>query len=152
MNRRNTDLEKKLSEAEKAKMSEEERIKADLEEAKAEAAKERQEKESLLQGKIIDSELSSVGLPLSFAKYIRGEDEGSIKSNVKELNDLIVETANKLKETEINLKLSGKGPVSGAPTDVTNLQAAYNEAKKNGNDALKIAIKRQAGREGITIT
>ena len=151
LNRRNSDLEKKLSESEKAKMTDDERIKAELEEAKAEVIAERQEKETLLQGKIIDSELSSVGLPLSFAKYIRGTDEESIKSNVKELNDYIVESANKLKETDINTRLSGKAPVSGAPSDVTDLQTAYTEAKKSGNDALKIAIKRRAAREGVVI-
>jgi len=152
LNRRNSDLEKKLSESEKAKMTDDERIKAELEEAKAEVIAERQEKETLLQGKIIDSELSSVGLPLSFAKYIRGEDEPAIKGNVKELNDLIVDTANKLKEADINTRLSGKGPIAGKPSDVTNLQAAYDQAKKSGNDALKLAIKRKATAQGETIT
>lgn len=152
LNRAVSKVTKERDEERKAKMTEEEKAQAEIAELKAEKERERQELIRVRQERIIDTELASVGLPLDFAKYISGESDEEIKESVQGLFDYINKTANELKETEINKRLSGKGPGSGASPDVSDLQSRYNEAKKNNDTATMVAIKRRAKLEGVVIT
>ena len=151
LNRRNSELEKELAEERKAKMSEEERIKAEIEEAKKEAEAERSEAAKLRKERLIDKALYDVGLPVEFAKHITGDDEESINDSVTSFNSYVDTIVNKKIEEEINKRLAGKPPEGGGKVDVSDLQSQYDNAKKSGDTALAIAIKRRAAAQGEPI-
>ena len=152
LNRKVSEVTKERDELKKKTMTDEEVRAAEIEEERQLRIAAETKAEALERKQIIDVELAGVGLPLEFAKYISGKEESEIKTNVNELSEYIKDTANKLKEQEINQRLSGKAPVAGSSPDVSDLQASYNEAKKAGNTALMTAIKRKGRSEGVTIT
>ena len=132
-------------------MTEDEQREAERRELAERVERAEAEKNEILKTQLKKDYLANEGLPIEFAKFISGEEEADIKKSVDELSKYIHDSANKLKEEDINRRLSGKGPAAGSSPDISDLQSAYNEAKKAGNDALKIAIKRQAAREGVQI-
>ena len=89
LNKRNSELEKKVKLTEQEKMTEAERLEAERKELQAEKDAIKREKINLQ----IIKELASVGLPADFANRISGESEDEIKADVKALNKFLDERA-----------------------------------------------------------
>ena len=85
LNKRNSELEKKVKLTEQEKMTEAERLEAERKELQVEKDAIKREKINLQ----IIKELASVGLPADFANRISGESEDEIKADVKVLNKFL---------------------------------------------------------------
>ncbi len=110
LNKRNSELEKKVKLTEQEKMTEAERLEAERKELQAEKDAIKREKINLQ----IIKELASVGLPADFANRISGESEDEIKADVKALNKFLDERAHERSEAEIAKRLKGEVPKGGA--------------------------------------
>lgn len=152
LNRKVSEVTKERDELKKKTMTEDEQREAERRELAERAERAEAEKNEILKTQMKKDCLANEGLPVEFAKFISGEEETDIKNSVDELSKYIKDSANKLKEEDINRRLSGKAPVAGSSPDVSDLQSAYNEAKKKGDTASMIAIKRRGKTEGVTIT
>jgi chromosome segregation ATPase len=143
--------DKKLTELQKevkARMSEEERIKAESQSVLTELLEE-----------FSNIASGSIGLDDKHKALIKGSTKDEIKASaelVKSFKESLVKDYEKqiktLTEELAIYKANGTPPKAGTQTEPANLQSAYNEAIKTGNAALQIAIKRQAGREGFVLT
>ena len=109
LNKRNSELEKKVKATEAEKMTEAERLEAERKELQAEKDAIKREKINLQ----ITKELASVGLPADFANRISGETEDEIKADVKALNKYLDTRAHELSEAEIAKRLKGENPKGG---------------------------------------
>jgi len=109
LNKRNSELEKKVKATEAEKMTEAERLEAERKELQAEKDAIKREKINLQ----IIKELASVGLPADFANRISGETEDEIKADVKALNKFLDERAHERSEAEIAKRLKGEVPKGG---------------------------------------
>ena len=109
LNKRNSELEKKVKLTEQEKMTEAERLEAERKELQAEKDAIKREKINLQ----IIKELASVGLPADFANRISGETEDEIKADVKALNKFLDERAHERSEAEIAKRLKGEVPKGG---------------------------------------
>lgn len=109
LNKRNSELEKKVKLTEQEKMTEAERIEAERKELQAEKDSIKRERINLQ----IIKELASVGLPADFANRISGETEDEIKADVKALNKFLDERAHERSEAEIAKRLKGEVPKGG---------------------------------------
>lgn len=108
------DLEKKLKEKEKEKMTAEERAAAELQEIRSEKERIAAENALMLRQRIIDKALDSAELPLEiFNLRIIGEDENEIKKDVGVLKKYIDDLVKKKAETVVNAALSGAPPKTG---------------------------------------
>lgn len=145
LNRRNSELEKELKKKELEGLTESERVKAELEEARKEKQRLEEETKNLTRGRLVDSEILNAGLPIEFAKRIKGEDHESIKADILELKTFLDSEVNKRIEVEINKRLSGKAPAAGssnsAVSDRQKLINEYNEAEKAGDGAKMLILK-----------
>ena len=109
LNKRNSELEKKVKATEAEKMTEAERLEAERKELQAEKDAIKREKINLQ----IVKELASVGLPADFANRISGETEDEIKADAKALKDFLDKKAHELSEAEIAKRLKGEVPKGG---------------------------------------
>ena len=109
LNKRNSELEKKVKLTEQEKMTEAERLEAERKELQAEKDAIKREKINLQ----IIKELASVGLPADFANRISGETEDEIKADVMALNKFLDERAHERSEAEIAKRLKGEVPKGG---------------------------------------
>ena len=109
LNKRNSELEKKVKLTEQEKMTEAEKLEAERKELQAEKDSIKREKINLQ----IIKELASVGLPADFANRISGENEDEIKADVKALNKFLDERAHERSEAEIAKRLKGDIPRGG---------------------------------------
>ena len=109
LNKRNSELEKKVKATEAEKMTEAERLEAERKELQAEKDAIKREKINLQ----IIKELANVGLPADFANRISGETEDEIKADVKALNKYLDTRAHELSEAEIAKRLKGENPKGG---------------------------------------
>jgi len=109
LNKRNSELEKKVKLTEQEKMTEAEKLEAERKELQAEKDSIKREKINLQ----IIKELASVGLPADFANRISGETEDEIKADVKALNKFLDERAHERSEAEIAKRLKGDNPKGG---------------------------------------
>ncbi len=109
LNKRNSELEKKVKLTEQEKMTEAEKLEAERKELQAEKDSIKREKINLQ----IIKELASVGLPADFANRISGENEDEIKADVKALNKFLDERAHERSEAEIAKRLKGDNPKGG---------------------------------------
>ena len=109
LNKRNSELEKKVKLTEQEKMTEAEKLEAERKELQAEKDSIKREKINLQ----IIKELASVGLPADFANRISGETEEEIKADVKALNKYLDTRAHELSEAEIAKRLKGDNPKGG---------------------------------------
>ena len=109
LNKRNSELEKKVKLTEQEKMTEAEKLEAERKELQAEKDTIKREKINLQ----IIKELASVGLPADFANRISGETEDEIKADVKALNKYLDTRAHELSEAEIAKRLKGENPKGG---------------------------------------
>ena len=138
-----TDLSKEI----KARMTEEERIKA--------------ESQSVLQELLEEFSTiasNSIGLDDKHKALIKGNTKDEIKASAELLKSykesLVKDFEKQIKAlTEENnvLKASGQAPKSGASPVPEGLQAQYDAAKKSGKADEMIAIIRAAKREAIEI-
>jgi cell division septum initiation protein DivIVA len=151
LNRRNSELEKELKKKDLEKLSEKERIQAELDEAREEKKRIEQEAAEIIRGRNVDKELYDAGLSVEFAKRVIGQTEEEIKADVKALKKFIDAEINKGIEAEVNRRLSGKPPQAGGPVEKGNLQTLFDDAKKRNRMEEMIAVKRQAARQGIII-
>lgn len=110
LNKRNSELEKKVKLTEQEKMTEAERLEAERKELQAEKDAIKREKINLQ----IIKELASVGLPPDFANRISGETEDEIKADVKAMKEFLDKKAHELSEAEIAKRLQGDIPKGGA--------------------------------------
>jgi len=111
LNKRNSELEKKVKLTEQEKMTEAEKLEAERKELQAEKDSIKRERINLQ----IIKELASVGLPADFANRISGETEDEIKADVKALNKYLDTRAHELSEAEIAKRLKGDIPKGGDP-------------------------------------
>lgn len=151
LNRRNSELQKTLEEKELEKLNEEDKAKEQLRRAQEDKERIETEIKELNKSRLVDKYLHESNLPTNLAKRINGEDEETIQADVKDLVDFINAEVEKRAEATINERLGGQPPKSGATPDDTTLQAQYEAAKKAGNIAQCIAIKRAASVEGVEI-
>lgn len=100
-------LEQEKSEAAKlAKMSEEERYKAELQKEREQFEKERAEfRKSQLEAETV-KQLSNESLPVEFASYLLAEDAATIKSNIDQFKTKWTEAI----EKAVNERLKGNTP------------------------------------------
>ena len=119
LNKRNSELEKKVKLTEQEKMTEAEKLEAERKELQAEKDSIKRERINLQ----IIKELASVGLPADFANRISGETEDEIKADVKALNKYLDTRAHELSEAEIAKRLKGENPKGGdAKTKLTEAE------------------------------
>lgn len=135
LNRRNSELEKKLEEAEKAKMTEKERAeyeKKKLEEEKEQAKREviefRLQKERLV-------ELYAGGLDDDAGRFITGNTQEEIKESVKKLNEYIDKRASARVEAEVKKRFDGTGKPGGGDKPGTKL--TYEDVLKLSDAEIK---------------
>lgn len=147
LNKRNSELEKKVKQTELEKLTETEKFALERKELEAERALVAKERKDLLVAK----ELANAGLPPEFANRISGATEEEIKVDVKWMKTFLESTAHKLSESEISKRLGGTAPQGGTPPNVSSFQARYDQAKKAGNVAGMTAIQREAGAAGEII-
>lgn len=152
LNRRNSELEKELKKKDLEKLSEKERIQAELDEARKEKERIEREAADIVRGRNVDKALYDAGLAQDFAKRIIGDTDEEIKADVKTLKKFLEAEINKGIEAEVNKRLAGKAPQQGGPTTPGDLQSLFNAAKAKNSGPEMIAIRRQAAREGITLT
>jgi hypothetical protein len=129
LNKRNSELEKKIKLTEQEKMTEAERLEAERKELQAEKDAIKREKINLQ----IIKELASVGLPADFANRISGETEDEIKADVKALKEFLDKKAHELSEAEIAKRLKGDTPKGGQnPTGKTMTREAFQKLDPKG--------------------
>jgi len=147
-------LDKKIGELTKTlqtkdieKMSDLEKAKFEVEQAKAEADEIRQTALTLKKQNLVVSK----GLPIELAVHINGTTDEDI-SKALDIHLGIIETeVSKRFEKAKNEFYSGKPPVNGQAPAVMSLQTALDEAKKKGDIALATAIRRQATKDGTQL-
>lgn len=150
LNRRNEELRKQIQDKDLEKLSAEERLKEEIRLAKEEKEKIETETEKIKRERIIDKLLFDAGLPQKFSSRINGKEENEIEKDILDFQNFINAEAEKRAEAIINQRLGGKAPSGGAVIDEGH-QALYDNARKSGNMAQAIAIKRAAQKEGITL-
>jgi len=131
----------------KARMTEEERIKAQAEEERKEWLND-----------IAKTKADALQLDEKHSALIKGSNKEEISSSAEMVKSLI-ETVSKEKDKTIKaledrikiLEANGTPPPSGSPTVTATLQTQFNEAKKLNDLPMQMAIKRQAQREGFVI-
>jgi len=131
----------------KARMTEEERIKAQAEEERKEWLSD-----------IAKTKADALQLDEKHSALIKGSNKEEISSSAEMVKSLI-ETVSKEKDKTIKaledrikiLEANGTPPPSGSPTVTATLQTQFNEAKKLNDLPMQMAIKRQAQREGFVI-
>jgi len=151
LNRRNSELEKELRKKDLEKLSEKERIQAELDEARAEKDRIEHEAREIVRGRNVDKALYDAGLSQEFAKRIIGDDEESIKADVKKLKEFMSAEINKGIEAEVNKRLAGKAPETGGPVEKGDLQTFFDNAKKNNRGPEMVAARRMASSQGIIL-
>lgn len=151
LNKRNSELEKKVRESELEKLTTKERAEAELkiqEERIAELKKT--EMEFITKDRLNNLGLSKESV-LKLTEIIKGSDESEIDKIVEILGSVINAESEIRKEKTINKALGGTPPKAGTTTDANSLQTYYDDAKSKGDTAMMVSIKRQAGKDGINI-
>jgi hypothetical protein len=147
LNRRNSDLEKKLQEKDLEKLNVEERAKKELEMAQTERDKILGETISLKKRNAV----VNAGLDESFARRIIGNTQEEIDAEIIEIKAVYEKDIKARLEIERNKFFGGNPPTGGNPPQASTPQSMYAEAMKNGNQALAVQIKLDAQRQGIQI-
>lgn len=125
LNRRISQMDKALKDAELAKLNETERAKAEIELAKTERDNILKETEQLKRARMIDVAIVDAGLPLDFANRIKGTTEDEIKEDVKVLKEWLDKTVNQKIAETTNQILSGKAPTQSAPPAGSITRASF---------------------------
>jgi DNA repair exonuclease SbcCD ATPase subunit len=113
LNRRNSELEKKLEEAEKAKMTEKERAEFDLKQAREAADKARREAQEFQLERTRLEKLFAAGLDADAAPLVGGNTPEEIEERVKKLNEYIDKRASARVEAEVKKRFDGTGKPGG---------------------------------------
>lgn len=118
-------------------------MKAEAAKAKAEAVRERLR--NLASAYLAEQKISP-----HYVDFLIGDDEETTKANLEKFKS---HRDAELKEIlEAKFKEAGReAPGGGGQPQPQNLQTAYDEAKKAGNMAMQIAIKRAAAKENIQL-
>lgn len=151
LNRKVSELEKKNSDLEMAKLSDEERMKAEMEAAQSERDRLLAEADALKRSRMVETELNNAGLSIEFAKRIIGTTPEEISADVAALNDFITTQVNEKIENEVSRRLSGAAPQGGGSPEQNDLKSLHAKALKEGRMDTAIAIKRQANNQGIKL-
>lgn len=114
LNRRNSELEKKLEEMEKAKMSEKERVEYDLQKAKEEAEKARREAHEFQLARTRLEKLFASGLDADAADFVGGATPEEIEGRIKKLNDYIERRASARVEAEVKRRFEDTAKPGGS--------------------------------------
>ena len=130
LNKRNSELEKKLQEKDLEKLNVEERAKKETELAIAERDKVVNETISLKR----ENAVVGKGLDKEFAKLISGKTDEEIEKDVLSLKGFIDKEIAKGMESERNRILGNPNPKSGQVAS-DNYQGMLDEARKQGNSA-----------------
>lgn len=128
LNRRNSELEKKLEEAEKAKMTEKERAEFDLKRAKEEADKARREAQEFQLERTRLERLYAAGLDADAAGFVGGGTPEEIDERVKKLNEYIERRASARVEAEVKKRFDGAGKPGGG--DKAGTKLTYDDVLK----------------------
>ena len=139
-------LDKVITEKDREKLSEVERMKAERDDIEREKEALKKEADEFRRKLAIDSALSEAGLPLSWAKRVIGSTEEEIREDVKGFKEDFFGHVNKSSEAQVAEALKGKAPGrqdTGTSTEREKLIAQYNEAEKNGKGDLMLALKDQ---------
>lgn len=134
LNRRNSELEKKLDEEAKAKMDEKERIEFEKKQAKEETEAAKKEADEYRVKLIRERLTHEAELSADFVALLRGESEGDIKTEIEGLKKLIAREAEKHLESEYG----GKKPTASTGKAVTwaEIQKMTNEEVSNLPDEI----------------
>lgn len=148
LNRKNNELNKKLKDAELEKLSEEERIKAELEEAREEKKKVEQEASQFRRQLTVEKMVRKYNLPENFSNRLQGNDESEIEADAQSIAEFLSGEVQRRASEDVNKKLSGKPPQGGKTSDTSGLQAQYDAAKERNDVAAMLSLSQQASREG----
>lgn len=151
LNRKNNDLAKKLKDAELDKLTEDERVKAELADARKEKEQVELEARQFRRQLTIEKSIRKYNLPESFSSRIQGSSDEEIEADAKSIADFLSGEITRRATEDVKVKLSGKPPVGGTTPDVSGFQGQYDAAKKANDAALMIAIQRRAGEAGERI-
>ena len=140
-------LNRKVSEAEKAKRAMEQEKMTDAERLEA-LRKEIQDEKLATQRERLEFQklkhLTGAGLPEEFAKRIHGETEDEIKADVLTMKGFIEAQAHRMAELELAKKLGGTTPKGGTTTDATKVLSRENFDKLTATD--KAVFMQNGGR------
>lgn len=125
LNRRISQMDKELKEAELAKLSESERAKAEIELARVERDNLLKETAKIKLDLFKEKSLVNMGIPATLAKHINGNTEEEITLNVKEFKDYMDSVVNQKITETTNQILAGKAPSQSTPPAGTITRAAY---------------------------
>jgi len=151
LNKRNSELEKKVRESELEKLSTKERAEAELkiqEERIAELKKT--EMEFITKDRLNNLGLSKESVS-KLTDIIKGNDESEIDKMVEIIGSVINAESEIRKEKTINQALGGTPPKAGTTSDLNSLQTYYDNAKSKGDTSMMVSIKRQAAKDGINL-
>lgn len=151
LNRKNNELAKALKDAEMQKLTEEDRIKAELEDAKSERDRTKQEASQFRRQLTVEKMVRKYNLPESFANRLQGTEEAEIEADAQSIAEFFKTEIQRQASEAVNQKLSGKPPVGGQTPDVSGFQAQYDAAKTKGDAALMLTIQRRAAAAGEQI-
>lgn len=143
VNQKNTEYKKQLD----AKLTEDEKIQAEKEDALNEAIKAKEEAESWKKNLLVSKGLSDAGLPQDFDEFISGVDEATISASVTKLKEYIDNQVKVNSEKSVNEALGGKPPKGGdgkpALDAIAKLEKEHAEAIKNKDGQKAFLIKEQ---------
>lgn len=141
-------LQNELNELKRAQLTEEERIKAELEDAKSERDRTKQEASQFRRQLTVEKMVRKYNLPESFASRLQGTEEAEIEADAQSIAEFFKTEIQRQASEAVNQKLSGKPPVGGQTPDVSDFQAQYDAAKTKGDAALMLTIQRRAAAAG----
>jgi hypothetical protein len=120
LNRKVSEYEKKVKDIELSKLDETERAKREAADAIAERDQIIAETKLIKLEAYRDKTLAGMGIPMEFAKHIKGSSEDEITLNAKELKTLFDKTVEDRVKSTTNQLLSGTSPkASDAPLGKT---------------------------------
>jgi seryl-tRNA synthetase len=151
LNRKNNELAKKLKDSELEKLSEEERIKAQLEEARKEKEQVEQEARQFRRQLTVEKMVRKYNLPDNFGNRLQGSTDEEIEADAKTIAEFLTGEVTKRATEDVKAKLSGKAPQGGESPDTSSFQAQYDAARKRGDAALMLTIQRRAATAGEQI-
>jgi len=150
LNRRNSELERKLEEAEKEKMSEQERLEYEKKQWETEREKARQEAEEYRIGLLREKKVHEAGLGPEAVDLLTGKDEESIDKQIAYFKTLVDKRVKEQLEQEISQRFPNRqkpkaGGDSGELTYEDMMNMSEDEVKALGTEKVNEIVQKAAG-------
>jgi hypothetical protein len=130
LNRKNTELEKEKRDAEIKKLPEKEQWQAKLDALTQRENDLTAKEQKVAREGIVRRMADKYNLTKKLADRLIGKDEAEIEADAKYLSDFVAQEVQTKATDTVNEKLSGKPPVGGKTTVLTDLQKLDQEHKK----------------------